>query len=245
MNLKKFIPNSYFLINQSRYLWFLIIAYSMVLVSANWSEPRLIKFFWIETGAGALIFPVTYVLADIITEVYGYKNARLAVWMGLLFNATFLLYGQMVGLLPSPDESKNTSLDQFLHLNTRIILASAISYLVTEPLNSYFVAKLKILFAGQYMGLRFLIATLCAHALNIITFGTIAFYNTMSLTSFLHFLVSSWLFMVLIELVFLPISVRLSILIKKVEQLDIYDRKTQFNLFKLNSEYQKSDNEFS
>ena len=89
-NSKKIIGEKIALISHSRYLGFLTTAYTMALVFANWFDPRLINFMGLNTGAGAIIFPFTYLFSDIITEVYGYKNARLAVWVGLFFNCIFI-----------------------------------------------------------------------------------------------------------------------------------------------------------
>src|SRR5260221_13755082 len=114
---------------QSNYLWFLTLSYSMVMALANWFDPRLITLFGLTTDAGTLIFPLTFLLSDLITEVYGYKQARRAIWCGFLFNAIFILYGQLVIHMPSPDyPTHNDSFDTLLAMNVRIIIASRISY---------------------------------------------------------------------------------------------------------------------
>src|SRR3990167_4672910 len=124
-------------LSQPKFLWFLTLTYSMVIVLANWFDPRLIKIFGLTTDAGTLIFPLTFLLSDLITEVYGYKNARRAIWCGFLFNALFILYGQLVIHMPSPDyHTNNAMFDTLLATNVRIIIASCLSYLISEPLNS-------------------------------------------------------------------------------------------------------------
>jgi uncharacterized PurR-regulated membrane protein YhhQ (DUF165 family) len=77
---------------QPRYLWFLIVAYVVVILMANWFDVRLVRVGVLITDAGTLIFPITFLLSDLITEVYGYKNARLAIWCAFLFNLLFILY---------------------------------------------------------------------------------------------------------------------------------------------------------
>src|SRR5579883_2959033 len=120
---------------ESNYLWFLTLSYTMVILLANWFDPRLIKIFNLTTDAGTLIFPLTFLLSDLITEVYGYKHARRAIWCGFFFNAIFIAYGQLIIHLPSPDFAANNAMfDTLLAMNVRILLASAISYLVAEPL---------------------------------------------------------------------------------------------------------------
>lgn len=95
--------------NQPKVLWFLILSYSMVLVFANWFEARLILIGDLVTGGGTLIFPLTFLLADVLTEVYGYKQTRRAIWVGFLFNILFVSYGYLVTLLPGPDFYQNNT----------------------------------------------------------------------------------------------------------------------------------------
>ena len=86
---------------QSNILWFLTLTYTMIIVLANWFDARLIHLIGLDTDAGTLVFPLTFLLSDLVTEVYGYKFARRAIWCGFLFNAVFLIYSQIVIHLPS------------------------------------------------------------------------------------------------------------------------------------------------
>ena len=84
-----------------------MVSYTMVLAFSNWFDLRLVSVFGITTDAGTLIFPLSFLLSDLITEVYGYKNARKAIWTGFLFNGIFLLYGFIVSHMPSPSSLKH------------------------------------------------------------------------------------------------------------------------------------------
>lgn len=237
------VPNSNGMPN--RFLWFIMLSYSMVIVLANWFDPRLIKIFNLTTDAGTLIFPLTFLLSDLITEVYGFKQARLAIWCGFLFNVVFILYGQIVIHLPSPDyPTQNAMFDSLLAVNARIIMASAISYLCSEPVNSFLLAKLKIKMHGRYMGIRFVLSTFFAAGIDSFIFGTLAFYGAMSLTNLFFLIVTMWLIKMIIEIVGLPLSIHLAKKLKRIEGLDIYDKKTNFNLFSLETHYTAKDNEF-
>lgn len=228
------------------YLWMVISAYTLVFFLSNWFDPRLVSLFGLNTSAGAIAFPCTYLISDIITEVYGYKYARIAVWTALLFFLIFILYDQcMVSFLvtgPIPPADLST----FLLVNNRILLAAIFSYLVTESINSYIVAKLKISLRGKYMGIRFIASTLTAYTLNELIYSPIAFYSLIpSFKNFLHHTLSSWEFMVTLELLLLPFSIRLAKRLKVIENLDIYDIQTNFNPFSLNTDYQQNKNEKS
>jgi uncharacterized integral membrane protein (TIGR00697 family) len=228
-----------------RFLWFLSLAYAMVIVLANWFDPRLIDIFGLNTDAGTLIFPLTYLLSDVITEVYGYKHARRAIWAGFLFNAMFIFYGLIVTHMPSPSyPTINPMFNKLLTFNMRIILASAISYLTSEPLNSFIMAKLKIKMQGKYMAIRFVASTIIASGTDSIIFGVIAFYGMMSNYNLAALILTMWLIKVTIEILGLPISIKVAKQLKKKEMLDIYDHRTKFNIFSLDAKYLSQDNEF-
>lgn len=228
-----------------KYLWLLMSAFSLVLVGANWFEPRLISIFGLNTGAGALLFPFTYILADSITEVYGYKKARLAIWCGFLWSIIFLIYANLVSYFPSDNQANKLIFNSFTRANQQIIIASFISYLLSEPINSFLMSKLKIRLNGKYLGIRFVISILVSNIINLIIFCPLAFYGYMHIKDLIMFIATSWVLMVGLELLVVPLSVRLSIILKEREQLDIYDRNTSFNIFKLDTDYAEKDNEFS
>lgn len=229
----------------SNYLWFLTLSYSMVIVLANWFDPRLINIFGLTTDAGTLVFPLTFLLSDLITEVYGYKYARRAIWCGFLFNAFYLVYGQLVVHLPSPDfQTNNAMFDSLVAINARIVLASGISYLCSEPLNSYVMAKSKIQLHGRYMACRFVISTLFASFVDSFIFSMIAFYGTMNNHNLFTLIVTMWFIKVLIEITGLPFSTYFAKKLKKIDRTDIYDYQTNFNVFHLETSYVEKDNQF-
>ncbi len=230
---------------KSNYLWFLTLSFSLFIVLSNWFDPRLVKFFGLTTDAGTLVFPFTFLLSDLITEVYGYKFARRAIWCGFLFNAFFILYSQIIIHMPSPDyPTHNAMFDSLLSINIRIILASAISYFCSEPLSSYIIAKLKIKMNGKQMGIRFVFSTIIASCIDSITFTIIAFFGNMELKNLISLAVTMWLIKVFIEILGLPLSISLAKKLKNEEKIDIYDKRTAFNIFKLDTGYTNKDNEY-
>lgn len=227
------------------YLGFLTLSYTMVIVLANWFNPRFVEIFGLTTDSGTLIFPLTFMLSDLITEVYGYKQARRAIWCGFFFNILFVLYGQAVIHMPSPDFATNNAMfDELLSVSTRIIIASTISYFMAEPFNSYLMAKMKIKMQGAYMGLRFVISTFIAAGIDSFIFTLIAFYGTMSHVHLFELATTMWFIKVFIEIAGLPLSIRLAKKLKNIEQLDIYDKHTQFNVLSLDNRYTEKDNAF-
>jgi len=228
-----------------KYLWFLMLAYTMVLAFANWFDPRLISIFGLNTDAGTLIFPFSFLLSDLITEVYGYKHARKTIWTGFLFNIIFIGYGQLVAHLPSPPyQTNNEIFNTLIAADLRIIIASTISYLIAEPLNSLIMAKLKIKMHGRNMSVRYVTSTFTASLVDSSIFSVIAFYNVMSNSNLVELILTMWLIKVAIEIFGLPISILITNKIKRAEQMDIYDYKTKFTLLSLNTEYNANANAF-
>jgi queuosine precursor transporter len=224
-------------------LWFLMLSYTMSISLANWFDARLVHVFGIDTDAGTLIFPLTFLLSDLITEVYGYKNARLAIWVGALFNLLFVAYGQLVIHLPSPNyPTHNEMFDTVLQLDSRVIIASFASYFISEPLNSYILAKLKLKTRGRYLGFRFVASTVVASAIDSFIFAMGAFYGTLAIGDLLLLIVVMWCTKVVIEVVGLPVSISLTKKLKRIEHTDIYDINTNFTVLSLDSTYTAEQN---
>lgn len=231
---------------QPRFLWFLTLAYVVVILLANWFDVRLIRIGSVVTDAGTIIFPLTFLLSDLITEVYGYKNARRAIWCGFLFNVVFIVYGQIVIHLPSPHYANlNKSFDVLLAMNARIIIASTMSYFCAEPLNSFIMAKLKIRMQGRNMAIRFISSTLIASGIDSFIFGVLAFYGIMNNHNLVMLILTMWLIKIAVELLGLPLSIKLANRLKQLETLDIYDWHTNYTIFSLNTRYNKQNNAFN
>ncbi|MBN8827596.1 MAG: queuosine precursor transporter [Sphingobacteriia bacterium] len=228
-----------------KHLWFLILSYSMIIVQSNWFDVRIIRIFNMDTDAGTLVFPLTFLLSDVITEVYGYKQARRAIWCGFLFNVICIVYGQIITSFPSPEyATHNQMFDNFLILNIRIIFSSFVSYMISEPVNSFIMAKMKINFKGQHMGIRFILSTVVAALLDSGIFAVLAYYGTMSHMELFNLIITMWFIRIVIEVIGLPLSTWLAGYLKKIEHLDIYDNKTNFTIFSLDGDYSTNSNKF-
>ena len=231
---------------QPRFLGILTISFTMCLVMANWFDARIIDIFGIVTDAGTLVFPLTFVLGDVITEVYGFKNTRRAIWIAFVFNFLFMLYGQIVIHFPSPAYAlhRNQVFDHLLQAESRIVIASFVAYFIAEPLDAYLVAKAKILSNGKLMAVRFFLSTFLASALGSTVFGVIAFMGVMSTVNLISLILTMWLIKVAVELIVLPASVFCAKRLKRIENIDIYDINTKFSLFNFNNRYDNTDNHF-
>lgn len=229
-----------------QYLWLLMIAYVAVLLLANWFDVRLVNFGVLIMDAGTIIFPLSFLTSDLLTEVYGYQWARRAIWVGFVGNMVFMLYGALITHLPNePSSQPSVLFDQIFSLNARIIIASTISYFICEPVNSLIVAKTKLWLHGRHVGLRFLSSTVIASGLDSVIFTLIAFTGVLPANVLFTMMFDMWLVKVIVETLGLPVSTYLARVLKRKEQLDVYDGHTRFNLFKWKINYTTADNQYA
>lgn len=229
-----------------KYLWFLILSYSMIYSMCNWFDARLVMIFGLSISPGVILFPITFLVSDVITEVYGFKHARIAIWSALFFNVIFVIFGQVILHMPSPSfANENDAFNKVLQLDTWVILGSFASYIASEPINSILISKLKIYFRGKYMGIRFVISTIIASFLDSYIFAIISFSNFYSLPHVLNVGFNIWIVKIVVEIIGLPISIRVAKIIKRKENIDIYDISTSYNLFSLDNTYPIENNKIN
>ncbi|WP_431291975.1 queuosine precursor transporter [Pedobacter sp. P26] len=195
------------------------------------------KFFQIGSTAfpaGIILFPIVYVFGDIFTEVYGYTQSRKAIWTGFFSLLLLIISLEITRRLPSADFWQNQqAYDVILGRVPRIAIASIVAYICGEFVNSLTIAKLKVRQQGKSMSVRFIASTLVGQAVDTSVFILIAFLGIMPLSEMLSVFLSAWLFKVGWEVIALPISIPFVNWLKKVENEDHFDTRTNFNPFKL------------
>jgi uncharacterized integral membrane protein (TIGR00697 family) len=226
----------------ARFLWFLTFTYAMLITMASWFNLHIIRVFSLETNSGVLIFPLALLLLASITEIYGYKNARSAIWCGVFFSFIFILYGQAVVYLPIPAYAKhNLAFDMLLTPHIQLFVASCISCFISAWINSFLIAKFKKLLKGSFLGVRFALSNIVAISINISIFTLIGQFEAKNSQNFPVTILSIGL----LTVVALPIFIYLTKAIKNFENIDIYDKKTNFNIFNFDVHYTIQDNEFN
>ncbi|MCX7758553.1 MAG: queuosine precursor transporter [bacterium] len=186
---------------------------------------------------GALIFPLSYIFADIFTEVYGYKKTRKIIWIGfiVLFIFNLLLY---VTIILPPEDSWDSSIGQenfekVLGISPRIALAGIIGYFWGEFTNSFVLAKMKIINKGNYLWFRVILSTILGQIVDTALFCTIAFWGVIDFYSMINYILTGYVYKVSVELILSPITLIVIKKIKKIENMDYYDHYTNFNPFLL------------
>lgn len=215
-----------------KYLATLSVFFVSVLLISNVASTKIVDFGWFTFDGGTLLFPLSYIFGDILTEVYGYKRSRSVIWLGffcaLVMSAVFMI----VGALPAaPDWGNQAAYDAILGLTPRIVLASLFAYFCGEFSNSFILAKMKIATNGKWLWTRTIGSTVVGELVDSTLFIMIAFWGVLPGTVLLTLIVSNYIFKTAVEIVFTPITYKVISFLKKKENEDYYDRNTNFNPF--------------
>lgn len=223
-----------------RYYDLVMAAFVVVLVCSNLIGPAKIAQFdlpgfgIVTFGAGVLFFPISYVFGDVLTEVYGYGRARKVIWAGfggLAFAS--IMATTVVALPPAPFWHHQAAYEIAFGSTWRIVLASMVAYFCGEFVNSFVLAKMKILTRGRWLWTRTIGSTIFGEAVDSVLFYPLAFYGAgiipddkLPLVMFAQFVAK-----VGVEVVFTPLTYRIVKVLKEAEQEDYYDRDTNFSPF--------------
>jgi uncharacterized integral membrane protein (TIGR00697 family) len=224
-----------------RYYDFILGAYVCVVLCANLIGPAKVStvevpFFGPVTFlAGVLFFPISYLFGDILTEVYGYARDRRVVWSGfaaLVFAA--LMASVIVHLPPSVKwQSGQAAVEEVFGSTPRIVFASITAFWCGSFVNSYVLAKMKILTNGRWLWTRIIGSTLCGELVDSSLFYSIAFIGRWPLAEVLAIGTTQYLLKSAWEVLATPLTYRVVAFLKRAEQEDYYDRDTNFTPFSL------------
>ncbi len=227
---------------QYRYYDFVMAAFVTILICSNLIGPAKIAQVHVpvlETitfGAGVLFFPISYVFGDVLTEVYGYARSRRVIWAGFAGLAfASLMSFVVVELPPAPFWHNQAAYETALGLTWRIALASMLAYFCGEFVNSYVLAKMKILTAGRWLWTRTIGSTIFGEGVDSLLFYPMAFYGTGIIPNdkLPLVMVTQFVAKVGVEVVFTPVTYAICGFLKRAEHEDYYDRHTRFTPFSL------------
>ncbi len=218
----------------SKFLPLIIVFYITILLTSNIVSTKITHFWGFTFDAGTILFPLSYIFWDILTEVYGYKQTKNIIWMG--FFSLFLMSSIIIlvwVLPPASDWTFQQDYQNILGLTPRIVLASLIAYLIWEFSNSYILAKIKVKMKWKYLFMRTIGSTLVAEIFDTFIFVFLAFYWLYSSSVLWAIILSNYIFKVGVEIFFTPLTYTIVSKLKKSEKTDVYDVKTDFNPFVL------------
>ncbi len=212
--------------------WFLIVVAVFVtcLITANIIAVKLVDLFGLVLPAAIFIFPLSYITGDVLTEVYGYRQARKVIWLGFLCNVIVVVAVWIAQILPAAsfwDGQK--AYERILGYAPRILLASFLAYLVGEFANSFVLAKMKIATRGRWLWLRTIGSTIVGQGLDSAVFIALAFVGTIPVHALTQAIVTQWLAKSAYEAAVTPFTYLVVNFLKKKEGMDTYDYDTRFN----------------
>jgi hypothetical protein len=210
-----------------RYFDLIMALFVSVLLISNVASTKIVDLGPFTFDGGTLLFPISYIFGDVLTEVYGYRRSRRVIWAG--FGAAAL-----VGALPPAEGWEyQEAYHAILGATPRIVLGSLVAYFAGEFSNSYVMARMKIWSQGRWLWTRTIGSTLVGEGVDTLLFVTIAFASTMPWELFWSIVASNYVFKVGLEAAMTPVTYRITNYLKRSEGVDVYDIGTNFNPFKI------------
>ena len=224
---------------KQNYRWYPIVVSVFVtcLITANIIAVKPVQIGGLIFPAAVVIFPLAYIFGDVLTEVYGYARARQTIWIGFACNLIAVLAIYIGGLLPAAGFWPNQSAyDAILGFTPRLLIASFVAYLIGEFLNSIVLAKLKVRTSGKYLWARTIGSTLIGELADSAVFITAAFAGVWPGDQILTGVVTQWLLKSGYEVIATPLTYVAVGFLKRAENVDAFDRDTNFTPFKCEAE---------
>lgn len=216
------------------YFDIIMALFAAVLLISNIASAKIVQLWVFSFDGGTLLFPLSYIFGDILTEVYGYEKSKKVIWVGFFSAGLMALTLMAVTALPAAkDWPYQEAFRNIMGLTPRIVLASLIAYLAGEFSNSFILAKLKIKTKGNYLWVRTIGSTIVGEGLDTVLFILIAFWKILPPDLLIAVLISNYVFKCGLEIIFTPVTYKVVNFLKKKENEDYYDYDTDFNPFSI------------
>jgi queuosine precursor transporter len=219
-------------VDSFRYFSVIMALFVAVLLISNIASTKILLFWKFTFDGGTILFPLSYIFGDILTEVYGYQRTRKVIWTGFLAALLMSLVLWIVQILPpAPDWPNQAAYETLIGFVPRIVLASLTAYFAGEFINSYILSRLKVIMKGKSLWVRTIGSTLVGEGFDTAIFCMIAFYNVLPGPLLVTVILSNYVFKCLIEILFTPVTYAIVRFLKKKERVDVYDRGISYNPF--------------
>ncbi len=212
------------------------LLFTVCLIVANIIEQKLIMIGPVEATAGLLIFPVSYIVNDLIAEVWGFRKVRLIIWYGFFMNFLAVFVFRLSIWVPGSENFTHGDAFNLVLGNTmRITIASFVAFLTGSFLNAYVMSKMKILQKGRGFSIRAVLSTLIGEGADSIVFFIIAFYGVIPNNDLIILIATQTGMKTAYEILVLPLTKLIVKWVKKKEEVDVYDAGISYNPFKINN----------
>ena len=210
------------------------IVFCVCLIASNLLETKIIQIGSFTITAGVLVFPIAYIINDCIAEVWGFRKARLIIWVGFAMNFAVLALFQLAVALPAAPFWQGEAAFRFVFgLAPRIAAASLMAFLVGSFLNAYVMSRMKIASGGRNFSARAVLSTLAGESADSLIFFPLAFGGLMPVHELAKLMLIQVMAKTAYEIVVLPVTIRVVAVLKKSEQTDVYDEDISYNILKI------------
>lgn len=213
-----------------KFLGLLTALYITFQLVSDVTAGKIISFFGFPVSVTVIYFPVTYILSDVLTEVYGYAKSRSVIWLVLLCSVLAGISYQLVVVLPPASFfTANDSYIQIFGQVPRILIGGWIAVFAGEISNSYVLAKLKIICNGRWLWVRTISSTIVGQFVNTLAFYSIGLFGILPFNVLSDAVITGWIIKTAVEVLFTPVTYLVIGFLKRSENEDYYDRNTNFN----------------
>lgn len=210
------------------------IVFCVCLVAANLLETKVVQLGPVVVTAGLIVFPVSYIINDCIAEVWGFRKARLIIWMGFLMNFFVVALGQIAIAIPAaPFWEGEEAFDFVFGMAPRIAAASLTAFLVGSFINAYVMSRMKVASQGRHFSARAILSTVAGESADSLIFFPLAFGGLMPVNELVKMMVVQVVLKTAYEVVILPVTIRVVNYIKRVDDSDVYDEHISYNVLKI------------
>jgi uncharacterized integral membrane protein (TIGR00697 family) len=225
-----------------KYFDLVMVATCVIIVCSNIiGAGKVATIAGFSFGAGVLFFPLSYVLGDVLTEVYGYARARRVIWAGFASAAFAAAMAAFITAIPPADSWNvsvgNTDMQSVFAMNfgqaPRIVIASVVAIFAGEMVNAFVMAKMKVLSQGKALYQRTIGSTVLGQGVDTLIFYPLAFLGVWSTELILTVMITNYILKVVWEILLTPITYKVVAKLKQAEQVDVFDNDTAFTPFSI------------
>lgn len=217
-----------------KHLYIVAVVFVTALLVSNLAAVKLFQFGPATFTGGILVFPISYIFGDVLTEVYGYAWTRRVIYAGLFANLFMVAVLSMTIILPpAPGWPLQESFAAIYAMTPRIVAASVVGYWAGEFVNSFVLSRIKVWMGGSRLWVRTISSTVFGQFVDTCLFASIAFAGVIPGSLLVTAILSGWLFKVVYEALATPLTYLVVGKLKRAEGVDHFDRTENYNPFRL------------
>ena len=215
------------------------VVFAVCLITSNFFVPRVwqVGNLPLQLSAAVILFPVSYIINDCLTEVYGYRKSRLVIWLAFALSAFTALMSGLACMLPAPlDEGAKPMADSFDSLFAmvpRTTVASLLAFIAGSTVNAWILSRMKVLTGGRAFGVRAVLSSVGGELVDSCIFFPAVFWGVMPMSAIAGMVFTQVVVKTLYEIVILPLTSRFVKYLKAKEGVDTYDNGISYNPFKI------------